>query len=100
VPNKPLLIAKKIRKALLASATITKVVPITGKQMINLVSCNPSGSGYVAEFKFNFLGADGLYWAEGTAKVTASGATDIKMRRLSPNLTEASAKTGINLTTN
>lgn len=83
-----------------ASATISKAVAVEGKQMVNINTCDAAGKTAIVEFKYNFLGAGGLYWAEGTAKVAGGAVTELKLRRLSPNLADASAKSGVKLAAN
>jgi len=83
-----------------ASATISKAVAVEGKQMVNINTCDSAGKTTLVEFKYNFLGAGGLYWAEGSAKVTGGAVTELKLRRLSPNLADASAKSGVKLAAN
>lgn len=83
-----------------ASAAVSKAVAVEGKQMVNLSTCEAVGGGYTADFKYNFLGAGGLYWAEGTVKISKAGEVDLRLRRLSPNLSEASAKSGVKLAAN
>ncbi|MDC7685101.1 hypothetical protein PQU92_17590 [Asticcacaulis sp. BYS171W] len=78
-----------------AAAAVSKVVAVEGKQMVNLSMCETSPGGIYAEFKFNFLGADGLYWVEGNARMQGASLSEIKLKKLSPNLADASAKTGI-----
>lgn len=80
---------------------VGKVVPVTGKQMINLNGCEMSGSGFVVDYKYNFLGADGLYWIEATAKFNADGSgSNIKVTKASPNMAAAEAKAGVKLASN
>ncbi|MGZ3297949.1 MAG: hypothetical protein ACXU8U_06220 [Asticcacaulis sp.] len=84
--------------AVSASAKITNVVPGAGKQMINVDSCEVGGGGLIVKFKFNVIGADGLYWAAGEAKVVGGRTvSEIKFTGLSPNLASASAKSGVKL---
>ncbi len=83
-----------------ASAKIAPVVATQSKQMINLETCDTAGGNMVAEFKFNVIGTDGLYWVTGTAKVAGGKVADMKFGSLSPNLAAASAKSGIKLASN
>ena len=83
-----------------ASAKIAPVVAGQSKQMINLETCDTAGAGMVAQFKFNVIGADGLYWVTGTAKVSGGQVADMKFQALSPNLAAASAKSGVKLASN
>lgn len=83
-----------------ASAKIAPVVATQSKQMINLETCDTAGGNMVAEFKFNVIGTDGLYWVTGTAKVAGGKVADLKFGSLSPNLAAASAKSGIKLASN
>lgn len=83
-----------------ASAKLTPVVPGISKQMISLNSCDAAGGGMVADFKYNVIGSDGLYWVSGTAKVKGGAVSDLKMSSLSPNLAAASAKAGVKLASN
>lgn len=83
-----------------ASAKIAPVVATQSKQMINLESCDVAGGGMVAEFKYNVISTDGLYWVTGTAKLAGGKVADLKFGSLSPNLAAASAKSGIKLASN
>ncbi len=88
---------------ILAAATAAKVnalVPGASKQMINLDSCDVGSGGLAADFKFNVIGTDGLYWVQGHAKVVGQAVTDMKFTSLSPNLAAASAKSGVKLASN
>ena len=84
-----------------AAAKIAAVVPGAGKQMINLETCTVGGGGIVTTFKFNVIGSDGLYWAEGKAKVVGGKTVDdISFTQLSPNLASASSSKGVKLAAN
>ena len=83
-----------------ASAKISGVVPNPGKQMINLDSCDSAGGGLIADFKYNVIGSDGLYWVSGHAKVASGSVTEMKLTSLSSNLAAASAKAGVKLASN
>ncbi|MFT3997800.1 MAG: hypothetical protein QM667_10360 [Asticcacaulis sp.] len=83
-----------------ASAAVSKAVAVEGKQMVSINSCDAAGKNASVDFKYNFLGAGGLYWAEGSAKVAGGAVTELKLRRLSPNLADASAKSGVKLASN
>lgn len=83
-----------------AGAKIAAVVPTQSKQMINLETCDTVGGGLAAEFKFNVIGADGLYWVTGSAKVAGGKVADMKIGGMSPNLAAASAKAGVKLASN
>jgi hypothetical protein len=83
-----------------ASGKINGVVTGSGKQMINLESCDVASGGLVTEFKYNLIGADGLYWAEGKAKVVGKDVKEMTFTKLSPNLASASAAKGVKLASN
>jgi hypothetical protein len=83
-----------------AAAKISGMVPNPGKQMINLDSCDTGGGGLVADFKYNVIGSDGLYWVAGHAKVSSGNVSELKLTSLSPNLAAASAKAGVKLASN
>ena len=84
-----------------AAAKMSAVVPGAGKQMISLETCAVGGGGIVTTFKFNLIGADGLYWAEGKAKVVGGKTVDdISFTQLSPNLAQASSAKGVKLASN
>jgi len=83
-----------------ASAKISGLVPGAGKQMINVDDCASAGGAIKAAFKYNVIGADGLYWVSGDAKVSGKAVTEMKITALSPNLASASAKSGVKLASN
>ncbi len=83
-----------------ASGKISAVVAGSGKQMINLETCDAAGGNLVAEFKYNLIGADGLYWVEGKAKVVGKDVKEMTFTKLSPNLASASAAKGVKLAAN
>ncbi len=84
-----------------AAAKIAGVVPGAGKQMMSVESCNVGGGGILVSFKFNVIGSDGLYWAEGRAKVVGGKTVDdISFTQLSPNLASASSNKGVKLAAN
>ncbi len=83
-----------------AAAKVNSLVPGAGKQMISLDTCDVSGSGMSADFKFNVIGSDGLYWVQGHAKVAGTAVSDLKFTTMSPNLAAASAKSGVKLASN
>ena len=82
-------------------SAVSKVVAVTGKQMVNIESCDFRGGSYQVDYKYNFLAADGLYWVELSAKFGAdgSGATT-KVTKSSPNMAAAEAKAGVKLASN
>lgn len=82
-----------------ASAKINGVVPGASKQMVSLDTCDTGSGGLIADYKFNVIGSDGLYWLSGTAKVVGNKA-DLKISGMSPNLSAASAKAGVKLASN
>lgn len=87
--------------ATIAKNAVSKVVPVTGKQMVNLENCDVHGSAYNVDFKYNFLGADGLYWIEANARFNADGSgASIKISGKSPNMAAAEAKSGVSLASN
>ncbi len=83
-----------------ASAKISAVVPGASKQMINMEVCESQGAGAYAEFKYNVIGADGLYWAQGKAKVAGTSVKELTFTQLSPNLVSASSAKGVKLAAN
>jgi hypothetical protein len=83
-----------------ASAKISSMIPSPGKQMINLDTCDVGGGGLMADFKYNVIGSDGLYWVSGHAKVAGGSVTELKLTSLSSNLAAASAKAGVKLASN
>lgn len=91
-----------VGKAIAAAATakIGAVVPGAGKQMINIEACEAGSAGLVAEFKYNVIGSDGLYWATGTAKVAGKDVKDLSFKTLSPNLASVSSAKGVKLASN
>lgn len=83
-----------------AAAKVNAMVPGAGKQMISLDTCDVSGAGMSADFKYNVIGSDGLYWVQGHAKVAGTTVSDLKFSSMSPNLAAASAKSGVKLASN
>ncbi len=80
---------------------VSKVVAVTGKQMVNVESCEFGGGKYTIDFKYNFLAADGLYWVEITSKFDAAGnGATAKVTKSSPNMAAAEAKAGVKLAAN
>jgi len=91
-------IGKAIASA--ASAKISPVVTSTGKQMLSLEACDAAAGKVSAEFKYNLIGADGLYWAQGKAKLAGGTVSELTLTKLSPNLASASASKGVKLAAN
>lgn len=83
-----------------AASKVNSLVPGAGKQMISLDTCDVSGGGMSADFKFNVIGSDGLYWIQGHAKVAGATVSDLKFTTASPNLAAAEAKAGVKLASN
>jgi hypothetical protein len=86
--------------ASLTKDVVSKVVPVTGKQMVSVASCEFRGGTIIVDYKYNFLGADGLYWVEAQGKFAANGTGPIKVTKKSPNLEAAEAKSGVKLASN
>ncbi|MGA9657658.1 MAG: hypothetical protein WBQ60_00955 [Asticcacaulis sp.] len=84
-----------------AKSTVSKVVAVTGKQMVNVTSCEFRAGTYDVDYKYNFLGADGLYWVELSSKFSADGSNaTTKVGRASPNMAAAETKAGTKLASN
>jgi hypothetical protein len=84
-----------------AKATVSKVVAVTGKQMVNIQSCEFRAGSFEVDYKYNFLAADGLYWIEATSKFGADGSgASTKVGKSSPNMAAAEAKAGVKLASN
>ncbi len=80
---------------------VSKVIAVTGKQMVNIETCQFAGGKYSVDYKYNFLAADGLYWVEISAKFDAAGAgATTKVTKSSPNMAAAEAKAGVKLASN
>jgi len=80
---------------------VSKVIAVTGKQMVNIENCEFAGGKYNVDFKYNFLAADGLYWVEISAKFDQSGGgASTKVTKSSPNMAAAEAKAGVKLAAN
>lgn len=82
-----------------AAAKLNTLIPGAGKKMVSIDTCDAAGTAIVASFKYNVIGADGLYWVQGTAKVSGK-VVNLKFTALSPNLAAASAKAGVKLASN
>jgi hypothetical protein len=82
-------------------AAVSKVVAVTGKQMVNISSCDFRAGSYTVDFKYNFLAADGLYWVELNSKFDGTGGNaTTKVNKTSPNMAAAEAKAGVKLASN
>lgn len=82
-------------------AAVSKVVAVTGKQMVNVTSCDFRAGSYTVGFKYNFLAADGLYWVELNSKFNQDGSGAVtKVTGKSPNMAAAEAKAGVSLAAN
>ena len=80
---------------------VSKVVAVTGKQMVNIENCEFRGGNFQVDYKYNFLAADGLYWIEATAKFDGAGNNaSVKVTKASPNMAAAEAKSGVKLASN
>jgi len=77
---------------------VSKVIAVTGKQMVNIENCEFRGGTFQIDYKYNFLAADGLYWIEATAKFDGAGNNaSVKVTKASPNMAAAEAKSGVKL---
>jgi hypothetical protein len=83
-----------------ATAKLGSVIPGQGKKMINLDNCYADGKTMLYDFKYNIIGADGLYWVQGHVKLSSGAVAELKFTSLSPNLAAASAKAGVKLASN
>jgi len=83
-----------------ASAKVAALVPNAGKQMISLETCDVGAGGFTTTFKYNVIGADGLYWVQGKAKVAGKVVTDLTIAQVSPNLASAASSKGVKLASN
>ena len=80
---------------------VSKVIAVTGKQMVNIENCEFRGGNFQVDYKYNFLAADGLYWIEATAKFDSAGSNaSVKVSKASPNMAAAEAKAGVKLASN
>ena len=80
---------------------VSKVVAVTGKQMVNVENCEFRAGQFLVDYKYNFLAADGLYWVEISAKFGADGSSpSVKVTKSSPNMAAAEAKAGVKLASN
>lgn len=75
----------------LARAKVETVMPVAGKEMMNLSSCREKGSDFEIKFKYNFMGADGYNWVEAEGVVLAAGGGTIEIKRISDKLKELAA---------
>jgi len=78
----------------LIKAKISEVVAVEGKQLMNLNSCEVRAGQFKVAFRFNWTGAEGLYWLEGDATFDDSGAGELKSRRASDTLKAAADSKG------
>lgn len=80
---------------------VSKVVAVTGKQMVNIETCDFRSNAYNVDYKYNFLAADGLYWVEISAKFNGDGSGAVtKVTKESPNMAAAETKAGVKLAAN
>jgi len=80
---------------------VSKVIAVTGKQMVNIEECDFHGNTFQVSYKYNFLAADGLYWIEANAKFDSAGNNaNVKVTKASPNMAAAEAKAGVKLASN
>ncbi len=80
---------------------VSKVVAVTGKQMVNIEDCDFHAGTFQVSYKYNFLAADGLYWIEANAKFDSAGNNgSVKVTKASPNMAAAEAKAGVKLASN
>lgn len=86
--------------AVAAGEKVSAAVTVQGKQMVNIDACEPRLGVMDVSFKYNFLGADGLYWVQGSAKVKGAVVSEFKVTQMSPNLAAASAAKGVKLASN
>lgn len=75
--------------AALVKSKVSEVVPVEGKQLININSCDHRGGAFTVDFRYNFTGSAGLFWLEGEAVVDASGSGQVKAKKASDNLKSA-----------
>ena len=80
---------------------VSKVVAVTGKQMVSVDACEAKDGNFIIEYKYNFLGDGGVYWVAASAKFGPGGASpSIKFTGKSPSLAAAEAKSGVKLSFN
>jgi hypothetical protein len=84
--------------ASITKTPVSKVVTITGKQMVNIEACETKDGNFVVQYKYNFLADGVLYWVDATAKFGPAGASpSIKFTSKSPSFAAAEAKAGVKL---
>ena len=87
--------------ATLTKPAVSKVVAVTGKQMVSVDACEAKDGNFIIEYKYNFLGDGGVYWVAASAKFGPGGASpSIKFTGKSPSLAAAEAKSGVKLSFN
>lgn len=77
--------------AILVKGKVSSIVPVTGKQLINLSTCDFRTGKFKVDFRYNFTADAGLYWVEGEADVDPAGGGEVKASRGSDNLRKADA---------
>jgi hypothetical protein len=82
-------------KAAAASAVeaVKAVVPVEGRQMLNITSCDARAGTVRLEFRYNYMSGGAYYWLEGRAEVKGDVAT-LTPKRLSENLMTANRDKG------
>ena len=87
--------------ATITKPAVSKVVAVTGKQMVSIDACESKDGNFLVEYKYNFLGDGGLYWVSASAKFGPGGASpSIRFTGKSPNLAAAEARSGLKLSAN
>ena len=87
--------------ATITKPAVSKVVAVTGKQMVSVDACESKDGNFIIEYKYNFMGDGGVYWVAASAKFGPGGASpSIKFTGKSPSLAVAEAKSGVKLSSN
>jgi hypothetical protein len=77
----------------LSKAAVAAVMPVEGRQMINLTECDARGSVIKAEFRYNYMSGGAYYWLEARADIDGATGT-LKVKKLSDGLESANAAKG------
>lgn len=79
--------------AKLSKKAVADVMPVEGRQMVNVTSCDARGTQIKAEFRYNYMSGGAYYWLEARADIDGANGT-LKVKRLSDNLETANAAKG------